>query len=131
MAENRITEVKYSLEADKMEIICINDILNAQNGAQSNISGFASGMKNWVNSFDKYIQKLEMAIALLKSPDVMKDTDKLRQINEVIINLPNDFAEEGAISFERKLATTNVMNLLTIALKRITSIELPKQGEKE
>ena len=109
-------EVRFSLSADPSEIICINDILREISGGDGYGSGYLKGMKTWQNSFQNYTEKLTILLSRLESKDPIS-SEELRQIKEIVINFPSEFAEINSLTLEEKFITANIMNTMTSIFK--------------
>lgn len=114
--DKRLRNVPFSILSSQSEIICINDLLKEISGQSYGGSGYARGMKTWHQSFKTYVEKLESIERLLNS-DAELTPDQLRQIKEIVINFPENFAEENRGSLEEKFITTNLANLMTSVVK--------------
>jgi uncharacterized protein YukE len=108
--------VPYSILASQSEIICINDLLKEVSGQSFGGSGFARGMKTWHQALKTYVSKLEKIEKLLNSGEELTH-DQLRQIKEIAINYPENFAEETSETLEEKFILTNLSNLMTSVVK--------------
>lgn len=109
-------EVRYSLAADPSEVICINDILREVSGGDGYGSGYLKGMKTWQSSFQNYTEKLFFLLSRLESKEPVT-SEELRQIKEIVINFPSDFAEVNSLTLEEKFITANVMNTMSSIFK--------------
>jgi hypothetical protein len=116
--EKKLRSVPFSILASPSEIICVNDMLKEISGQSLGGSGFVRGMKSWSHSFNTYVQKLEVIERLLSSGTPLTP-DQLRQIKEIVINFPENFAEESSETLEEKFITTNMANLMTSVLKSV------------
>ena len=117
--EKSLKEIGYKVEADKSEIICINDLFKEISGSQADGgSGFVKGMKTWRNSFDTYLEKLKLAEELLLQGEMQKDTERMRLLKEAVINFPQNMVVDTAESLEAKFVTADVMNLMSTVFKR-------------
>jgi soluble cytochrome b562 len=113
--EKKFKTVQNTLVADPGEVICINDLLKEVAGASSSESGYAKGMKGWQNSFQNYIEKLQVIEKRLRAGSLSKE--ELRQVKEIIINFPSSFAEDNSATLEEKFITANIVNLMTSVYK--------------
>lgn len=114
--EKKLRQVSFSILASQSEIICINDLLKEISGQSIGGSGFVRGMKTWSQSYKTYVQKLEQLEKLLES-DKDLSADQLRQIKEIVINYPDNFAEQSGETMEEKFIMTNLANLMTSSIK--------------
>lgn len=73
-------------------------------------------MKTWHQALKTYVSKLEKIEKLLNSGEELTH-DQLRQIKEIAINYPENFAEETSETLEEKFILTNLSNLMTSVVK--------------
>lgn len=117
--EKATYQLQWRVEADKCEIIVINDLIKEISGNQSDGgSGYVKGMKTWSNSFDIYLEKLSNAERQLLSGEMQKNPERLRLLKEAIINFPQNLIIDTAGSLEQKFITADIMNLMTTVFKR-------------